>query len=51
MDKLYNDLTGELDSMHVQGFLEAREWRSIGFIYIVFKAIRRGMAIHPLLTF
>jgi hypothetical protein len=33
MDELYDDLAGELDSLHVQGFLEAKEWRSTDFIY------------------
>jgi hypothetical protein len=33
MDELYDDLAGELDSLHVQWFLEAREWRSTDFIY------------------
>jgi hypothetical protein len=34
MAELYDDLAVELDSFHVQGILEAREWRSTGFIYI-----------------
>jgi hypothetical protein len=31
---MHDDLAAELDSLHVQGILEAREWRSTGLVYI-----------------
>jgi hypothetical protein len=34
MNELYDDLAAKLDSLHMQGFLEAREWRSTTFVYI-----------------
>jgi hypothetical protein len=34
MDELYDDLTAKLDSLHMQGILESREWMSTDFIYI-----------------
>jgi hypothetical protein len=37
MNELYDDLATELDSMHVQKILEAREWTSTSFIYCLFK--------------
>jgi hypothetical protein len=34
MNELHDDLAAELDSLHVQEILEAKEWRSTSFVYI-----------------